>query len=611
MDTLPHELILEIVSYYQPITKLKDPNDVLEEYNLVKNTLASLCLVSRSWRDIAQPLLYRTYIKTEKTDIGIDHDEYNEAKIDAMEAQGMDIATIPEEEFEYTGYRKPIPLEKFIRTMIERPDLAEQVQCLSISNYWDENADRPYAREDVNKALGEAMYHASLKVPPQKTPWKWRYPAEWQESWRTELREGDELAEVALLMVLLPNIRVLDLGTSSETYGSYVHDLWRQSLGSQSKRTLEHLGMEMEVHENFLSQSETPMILSQLECFSARVDISTYENAPNIDIVKEILTIPTLKEFYCWGLEQPSCEDLCLPLAHLRQVYLDDCRVSEDALVCILDSCKQLEFLGVVFSGWSEWTQVELGMELLVALTERKETLKRLTLILPPLAKERNPNLFIQAPFDLRGLTNLEILSIDYEIIFSERESESDEDARENVKYPYNLPESLKRLKIQYCRLDEDMASCASYLFDAGTKQKYEKLKFMQVTYETFDPQNDLEKDQILSLSCVSGIFKALGMELKVVSEDGSLVGPHPAFGYTDAAKKYRRDTLNPGGSESDDWEDMDSDDDDIDNLDYGHGDGDEEDNDNDRDTVDRDRDDEMVEDTQGEEQGRYNLRPR
>lgn len=142
MAALPNEIILEIVKHFPVITKFKHPDDILEEYNLTKNTLASLCLVSKAWRDIAQPLLYRTYIKTEKTDPNIDRDEYNEAKIEALEAEGVDISTLPEEEFEYTDYRKPIPIEIFIRTMIERPDLAERVECLSISNYWDENAER-------------------------------------------------------------------------------------------------------------------------------------------------------------------------------------------------------------------------------------------------------------------------------------------------------------------------------------------------------------------------------------------------------------------------------------------------------------------------------------
>jgi hypothetical protein len=58
MAALPNEIFLEIAKCYPPITKFQDPEDVLEEYNLVKNTLASLCLVSKAWRDIAQPLLY-------------------------------------------------------------------------------------------------------------------------------------------------------------------------------------------------------------------------------------------------------------------------------------------------------------------------------------------------------------------------------------------------------------------------------------------------------------------------------------------------------------------------------------------------------------------------
>ena len=138
MASLPNEIFLEIVKHFPPINKFHDPSDVLEEYNITKNTLASLCLVSKIWRDIAQPLLYRTYIKTEDFDPNIDHDEYIEAKIEAMEAHGIDIQTSPDEELEYTDYRKPVPLENFIRTMIERPDLAERVECLSISNYCDE-----------------------------------------------------------------------------------------------------------------------------------------------------------------------------------------------------------------------------------------------------------------------------------------------------------------------------------------------------------------------------------------------------------------------------------------------------------------------------------------
>jgi len=512
-----------------------------------------------------------------------------------MEAQGMDITNIPEEEFEYTDYRKPIPLEKFIRTMIERPDLAEQVECLSISNYWDESERRPYGRTDVNKALGETMYNASLRVPPQKTPWEWRYPSEWQEDWRNELREGDEVAEVALLMVLLPNVRFLNLGTSSETYGSYVQDLWRQLLGSQSKKTRELYGVVMESHVDFLSQTGRPAILSRLEYFSARADNSTYENAPNIDIVEEILTIPTLKEFYCWGLEQPSCEDICLPLAHLKRVYLDDCRVSEDALACIVGNCKQLECLDVVYSEWTRWTGVTLDMPFLVTLAQRKDTLKRLTLLLPPSFKQRNHHSYITAPFNLRRLTNLVTLSIDYAIMFSERESRPGEDDRQNAKFPTTLPKSIEQLHIQCCRLDQGMAMYALCLLEA--RRRYNKLKTLQVTYETFEVNTAAEKKQMSSLSSITKLFKAYGLELRVESEEGQVIVPS-TFEDSDETKKYRKFVLDAPASESDDWDDVDSDDD-IDVADDVDEDEDE------------DEDDGMHEGTHTEKQGRYNLRPR
>jgi hypothetical protein len=588
MVALPNEILLEIVKYYPPITKFQDLDDVLEEYNIVKNTLASLCLVSKAWRDIAQPLLYRTYIKTERTDPDLDDDEYNETKIEAMEAQGIDTLTIPEEEFEYTDYRKPIALEMFVRTMIERPDLAERVECLSISNYWDENADRGFGRTNVNKALGEAMFNASLRVPPQKTPWAGRYPSEWQEDWRNELREGDEVAEVALLMVLLPNIQHLDLGTSSETYGTYVQDLWRQLLGSQSKKTVEHYGIDVEVHVDFLSQTGTPLILSRLEFFSARVDNSSYENAPSVDIVEEILTIPSLKNFYCWGLQQLWSENIRLPLAHLEQVFLDDCRISEDVLICMIKSCRQLTSPDVVYSEWNEWTEVRLSESLLIALAERKDTLKRLSLLLPSMAKQLHPELFITAPFDLRRLKNLVVLSIDYEIIFSERETGPGEDDHNNPKFPYNLPNSIEQLNIQYCLLGEDMAECASYLLEA--KHKHNKLKLLQVTYESFEPETDAIREQLLSLSCVAGIYKAMGLKMKIVSEDGRFVDPHPAFEGRNIGQRSQGEVLDVSDSELGDWENIASSADHIDVCD-------------DVDDVDGDDNGAMDEDTNKEQQ--------
>jgi hypothetical protein len=245
-------------------------------------------------------------------------------------------------------------------------------------------------------------------------------------------------------MFLLPNIKHLDLGTSSATYGSYVHDIWRQLLGPQSKETVEHHGTDVEVNVDFLSQTDKPLILSRLEFFSARVDERCYNMVPDIDGVEAILTIPTLKNFYRSGLQQEWSENLRLPLAHLQQVFLDDCRVSQDALVCLIKSCKNLECLDVVWSEWSDWTEVALGAPLLIALDERKETLRRLTLLLPCMAKQSNPMLHIYAPFDLRRLRNLEVLSVDYEIMFSERETAPEEDCENNPQFLTTSPSQLR-----------------------------------------------------------------------------------------------------------------------------------------------------------------------
>lgn len=550
-----------------------------------RNTLASLCLVSKAWHDIAQPLLYRTYIKTEKIDPKIDHDEYNEAKIEALGAQGVDISTLPEEEFEYTDYRKPIAIEMFIRTMIERPDLAEKVECLSISNYWDENAERTWGRTNVNKALGEMMYNASLKIPPQKTKSTLRYE-NWQEDWRAELREGDEVAEVALLMILLPNIKHLDLATSSKTYGTYVHDLWRQLLGPQSTKMVKHYGRDLKIDVDFLSQSsEPPLIFSRLKYFNARVDSFLYKSAPKIHILSPILTIPSLKNFYSWGLqEEYRSENVRLPLAHLKEVFINDCIISEDVLIVLIGRCKRLESLDVIYSNLTD--QIRLGVSFLMALAQRKETLKRLTLFLPDFQENDREDfdLFINAPWDLRQLTNLETLSIDYEILFEENPY-ADPDEPDNVKFPDNLPESIEQLNIERCVLGVDMAEDVCYLLEARTKLS--KLKSLDINYESLEPANDFQRDQIVKLSMVAEIFRAEGIRMSVNDDNDKVLMPPQMVKAEDG----------PRSGEEDDWSDMSGSE-----LGSPEGATDEDD--------EHDNDVETNEDTSDEEQDRYNSRP-
>ena len=242
-------------------------------------------------------------------------------------------------------------------------------------------------------------------------------------------------------------------------------------------------------------------------------------------------------------------------------------------------------------------------MPFLVNLAQRKDTLKRLTLLLPPSFKQRSHQSYFTAPFDLRRLTNLVTLSIDYQIIFSERESRPGEDDRQNPKFPTNLPKSIEQLHVQCCRLDQGMAWAALYLLEA--RRRYNKLKTLQVTYETFETNTDAEKKQMISLSSTTKLYKEYGLELRVESEEGQVILPSP-YEDSDAAKDYRRFVLDAPDSGSDDWIDVDSDDD-IDVLNDVDDDEDEDsDNEDDEDNVD----DEMDEGIRTEEQGRYDLRP-
>jgi hypothetical protein len=179
------------------------------------------------------------------------------------------------------------------------------------------------------------------------------------------------------------------------------------------------------------------------------------------------------------------------------------------------------------------------------------------------MAKQRNPGLYIYASFDLRRLEHLAVLSIDHEIMFSERETAPGEDDQNNPKFPYNLPKSIEQLNIQYCLLDEDMAECASYLLEV--KHKYNKLKSLQVTYESFESDTDAMKEQLLSLSCVAGIYKAFGVEMRVVSEEGQVIDPHPAFEGRNVGQGFQRELLDVSDSELGDFKEFTSGDDHID----------------------------------------------
>lgn len=246
--------------------------------------------------------------------------------------------------------------------------------------------------------------------------------------------------------------------------------------------------------------------------------------------------------------------------------------------------CKQLESLDVMYSNLTD--QVKLSVSFLMALAQRKETLKKPTLFLPDFQEndQEEYELFINAPWDLRQITNLETLSIDYEILFQE-DPYADSNDPDNVKFPDNLPDSIGQLNIERCVLDVDIAEDACYLLEA--RKKFSKLKSLEINYKTLEPANDFQRDQVVKLSMVAGMFKAGGIRMGVNDDDDKVLVPPQMVKVEDG----------PRNGEEDDWTDMSG-------SELGSPESaSDEDNENDN--------DETNEDTDDEEQGRYNLRPR
>ncbi|CAC9895765.1 unnamed protein product [Aureobasidium pullulans] len=126
-------------------------------------------------------------------------------------------------------YRKNTQLENFLRTLIERPDLAAAVVNLRIDRYNDkENSYSRYRKFEVlplNPTLS-GIFESAIEVfisPSTEPPSLLDGHISTRDCWKGELRAGIEGAEVALLLAVLPNVKFLDLEAISE-YRAWAHE---------------------------------------------------------------------------------------------------------------------------------------------------------------------------------------------------------------------------------------------------------------------------------------------------------------------------------------------------------------------------------------------------
>ncbi|KAI9372244.1 hypothetical protein BJX61DRAFT_455737 [Aspergillus egyptiacus] len=161
LQDLPPELLHRVLSF------ISDPEeDTLEKHHECDGTkdLYSLCLVSRQFRELAQPLLFRNF-DGDNTDGHVDDDHQDDIE----------------------------NLVRFIRAIYQRPALGEHVRFVSLDPI-DPEPDDVYGDRDP-EPFRDAIRQLKLGKEEKK--------------WMAELEKNNVFVYVALLLVKTPNLRAL------------------------------------------------------------------------------------------------------------------------------------------------------------------------------------------------------------------------------------------------------------------------------------------------------------------------------------------------------------------------------------------------------------------
>ena len=295
MVSLPPEIMLNCVT--QLSNEYREMAFDPEKYEIMvmQRTLRNLCLSSRIFYTVTQPVLHRMFCRSNELGEYTDGDRLLQ-------------------KIENHKHRQPTRTEQFIRTLIQRPDLAAKVESIKLEDF--QNDDEPHDFHTTmlpfDPLLGDLFVEASRRIPPPPPDLvrQWSGDEEgldeiqgWQDDWRGELQTGGRNAEIALLFVLTTNLTRLEMESSKHHFGPCVDDLWEQMLGPQSKQIVSCRGVDLEVDTEFRSQASTPpAIFSSLENLVAT---SKPDSAGvTLDSIKRLLPLPTLHLFYGIGLEE-------------------------------------------------------------------------------------------------------------------------------------------------------------------------------------------------------------------------------------------------------------------------------------------------------------------
>ncbi|CAD0097021.1 unnamed protein product [Aureobasidium vineae] len=417
-------------------------------WNAAIKTLSSLCLTSRRMCMLAQPLLYRGFVRMLKMRMTLDGDNI--------------------------GVKATEMLELFIRTLLDRPNLANQVWSIRLQELDDGDIDSdeqgfccddeyetPEMPDQITRTPDETFLNNCLDSTRRvSAPGADSEDHGWHDVWRSDLAEGKDSAATALLLTLVPNLRHLDIESFKMTYSWHFTMLVKQFFGGASWAKYEK-GSEIPsfrfVNSIPLPQKLLP-VLSPLERLTFRRD--EYRSGWGIELYMCMMYISTLKSFSLIGMSyffnHPSATYHMPLLKHLR--YLRIQNVNSDPIGLFLDT-----------------------------LAKRVDTLERLELVIPFENEHEEDDVHFANRFDLRQLSKLRSSEINQTILFPHS-------SPENPNFSDLLPTSLESLVVR--EVDANFATALSNFVEQKDHENPPRLRYIELVETEEFANSTLEENQ-------------------------------------------------------------------------------------------------------------------
>ncbi|KAG9518540.1 hypothetical protein KCV07_g5551, partial [Aureobasidium melanogenum] len=421
MVHFPNEIWLGVANYLKlPTDVCKRKNEaVSEDESITQQTLISLCLVSKQFRTIFQPQLYRNFVKHQrpaakdrllKSDSEWQHRYYQQ----------------DERSFRIT--RKQTKLESFLVTIIHRLDLAAMVEYLRIGSF---TQDDTHEEVPLHEATSRAFVTALKSFQGYD-----RLRKHFKRSWEKSLKGGEEGAEVALLLILLPNLRSLRFDSESGSLDYFVKGLFKTILGSDPKSSDSKPAKAVLHKRPAGSQSrldQSSKILRSLRT----LDVWSFDvNYISLGSCVGLLSQPSIASFHGRGLSVDNALLSIQPettFTSLRRLQLVRCKFDGEGLESVLKRCTKLQSLEInaKFAYESNtMSHIPITQKHLDPLQNMIATLERLRITLH--------DDYRAVPLDLRSFNKLRYVHVDMALL--------------EARPPYmldSLPEGIEKVTIR------------------------------------------------------------------------------------------------------------------------------------------------------------------